>query len=152
MGLGPNPPSATKLLWTCCGTSSKSLNLAMPKDRKRAMAYKQELISLEGVPMYCLQVLYCLGIYFNLEISLLGGPCYYSALHKRMMGTGKLRAWLKVSQQMGFVPPEGQGVRLSTPIPQYRRGDTPAQGSNPDSSPGPQHKENTHTAFETAVE
>lgn len=63
------------------------------------------------------------GTYFNLKISLLGGPYYYPALHNRTMGTGKLRAWPKVSQQMGCVHPAGQGVRISTSIPQSRRGD-----------------------------
>ena len=51
-GWGANAP----LPLNCCGSLGKSINLTVPEDRKRAMAYKQDLISLERFIMCYLRV------------------------------------------------------------------------------------------------
>lgn len=56
------------------------------------------------------------GIYFNLQISLLagGGALLFPALHKRMVGIAKSRAWLKVSADRICVSGEPRSLDIHT--------------------------------------
>ena len=92
------------------------------------------------------------GIYFNLEISLLDGPYYYPAFTQQdygHRGVKGLAQGLTADRICAPSGPRSQNIHIYSTVQEMGR--LPAQGSNPDSSPGPQHKEDTHSAFFTTV-
>lgn len=143
MGLGVQIPL---LPLNCCGSLGKSINLTVPEDRRRAMAYKQDLISLERFIMCCLEVFILTSTsasWVGPIITLLYTKGWWA---QRSLGPGSrshsrqdLCIWgAKESVYPHLFHSVGEGV--------------PSSLRNSDSRPGPQHKEDTHAAFFTRWE